>query len=200
MNLQENCSMNQCVETSKLPWKSRVKGLRSVYFLSTFGLSTRQTLEPPWLGTIRQLLSLLHILFVFSTGRAALLPGWGCPPFKAVAVSSLFYSLGKQGTNWSRLFPVSGNHTARRGDTDAVLFAEGRWLSLRVGSRQAHTQGPAAAPLAVPTPLNGWNPQINEKSKCSPHIGLYQQVNQLKNQLPLLKINCFFLFLHWKKL
>lgn len=188
------------METSKLPWKSRVKCLRSVYFLPTFKLSTRQVLEAPWLGTTQQLLSPLHILFVFSTRRAALLPGWSCPPFKAVAVSSLFYSLGKQGTNWSRLFPVSGNHRARRGGTDTALFAEGQWLRLRVGSPQAHTRGPAAAPPAVPTWLNGWNPQINEKSKCSPHIVFFQQVNQLKNQLPLLKINWFFLFLHWKKL
>lgn len=199
MNLQENCSMNQCVETSKLPWKSRVKGLRSVYFSSTFKLSTRQTLKPPWLGTTQQLLSPLHILFVFSTRKAALLPGWSCPPFKAVAVSSLFYSLGKQGTNWSRLFPVSGNHTARRGDTDAALFAEGQWLSLRVGTWQAHIWGPVAAPPVL-AQLDGWNPQINEKSKCSSHIGFFQQVNQLKYQLPLLKINRFFLFLHWKEL
>lgn len=93
MNLQENCSMKQCVETSKLPWKSRVKGLRSVYFLSPFKLSTKQTLEPPWLGTTQQLLSPLLILFGFST-RSCFAPRLGLPPFQSCCCFLLVFLTG----------------------------------------------------------------------------------------------------------
>lgn len=105
----DNYNRKWYVNNSKLPWKSRVRDMRSVCSSTSLKLSVRQTLEPLCVYTKPNSFLLPFPSYSFSAPGELLPPGLGLPAFP----SRCCFPPGlitKRGILRSGLFPYPSNH------------------------------------------------------------------------------------------